>query len=159
RKDLEKLVADLSGKELFELPAIFDRFGKVSYQGNITGFYNDFITKGIFKTELGDVIADINLELTGNGKYSGQVLTHNFNLGSLIQNEQFGFLSLRANAVGEGFALENLKEDVNAEIAFFDFNGYRYKDIRIDGIFNRQNFVGNIDIRDEHLRASLDGNL
>src|SRR5690606_18715723 len=101
----------------------------------------------------------INLELTGNGKYSGQLLTHNFNLGSLIQNEQFGFLSLRANAVGEGFALENLKEDVKAEIAFFDFNGYRYKDIRIDGILDRQNFVGNIDIRDQHLRASLDGNL
>jgi len=159
RKDLEKLVADLSGKELFELPAIFDRFGKVSYQGNITGFYNDFITKGIFKTELGDVIADINLELTGNGKYSGELLTYNFNLGSLIQDKKFGLLSLRANAVGEGFTLENLREDVEANVAFFDFNGYRYSDIRIDGIFDRQNFTGNIAIHDEHLRASLDGNL
>ncbi len=159
RTDLEKLVADLSGKELFELPAIFDRFGKVSYQGNITGFYNDFITKGIFKTEIGDVIADINLELTGNGRYSGELLTHNFNLGSLIQDDKFGLLSLRANAVGEGFTLENLKEDVEAKVAFFDFNGYRYRDITIDGVFSQQVFAGNIDIRDEHLRASLEGNL
>src|SRR5690606_27462389 len=100
RKDLEILVANLSGKELFVLPVVFDRFGKISYKGQVTGFYNDFITQGIFKTNLGEVIADINLELKGDGNYSGEILTNNFNLGKLLQNDQWGSISMRANAKG-----------------------------------------------------------
>src|SRR5690606_11212604 len=61
--DLERLIADFRGKKIFELPVIFDRFGDINYVGRVTGFYNDFITNGIFKTKLGDVVADINLEL------------------------------------------------------------------------------------------------
>src|SRR5690606_38632642 len=63
RRDLEILVAQLSGKKIFKLPLIFDRFGKIEYVGRITGFYNDFITQGIFKTGLGDVLADVDLEI------------------------------------------------------------------------------------------------
>jgi len=159
RKDLEGLVADLSGKGLFELPVIFDRFGKLSYQGRITGFYNDFITKGIFKTNLGEVIADVNLKLKGNGEYSGELLTNNFNLAGLLQNDQLGFVSMRANAKGEGFTLKDLQEDLQATIQFFDFKGYRYQNISVDGTLVEQNFSGKINVNDENLKADFDGNL
>ena len=159
RKDLEKLLANLSGKDLFELPVIFDRLGKLSYQGRVTGFYNDFITKGIFKTNLGDVIADINLELQGNGRYSGELLTNNFNLGDLLQNEELGFVSLRANAEGEGFSLKNLREDVQATVSFFDFKGYRYQNILVDGTLIEQKFAGKINVNDKNLIVDFDGGL
>ncbi|HUH20139.1 translocation/assembly module TamB domain-containing protein [Albibacterium sp.] len=159
RKDLETLVSDLSGKELFALPVLFDRFGTLSYQGQITGFYNDFITKGIFKTKLGDIIADVNLKLKGDGKYSGEVLINKFNLGDLIQNEQFGYVALRANAKGEGFSLENLYENIEANIQYIDYKDYRYKDMLIDGAIENQIFAGNINVDDENLAADFSGKL
>src|SRR3546814_15929992 len=116
RKDLETLVAELSGKKLFALPVLFDRFGKLSYQGQITCFYNDFITKGIFKTNLGDIIADVNLKLNDEGEYSGEVLVNKFNLGELIKSEQLGFVALRATAEVRGFSLENLYEEIQSNV-------------------------------------------
>lgn len=157
RKDLEKLVADLSGQQLFELPVVFDRFGKLSYQGRVTGFYNDFITKGLFKTNLGDVIADINLEIKGNGKYSGELLTENFDLGGLLQNDQLGIVALRANAVGEGFALDKLNENVQASVKFFDFKGYRYENIKVDGTFKEEKFSGKVNVNDQNLVLDFAG--
>jgi len=157
RSDLEKLVADLSGEELFELPVVFDRLGTITYQGRVTGFYNDFITQGIFKTSLGDIIADINLEIKDNGRYSGELLTNNFNLAELTQNKALGFISMRANAKGEGFSLENLREDVQATIPFFDFNGYRYQNIAVDGTFIEQTFSGAVKVDDKNLIVDFDG--
>ncbi len=159
RKDLETLVADLSGKKLFALPVLFDRFGKLSYQGQITGFYNDFITKGIFKTNLGDIIADVNLKLKDEGEYSGEVLVNKFNLGELVQNEQLGFVALRATAKGRGFSLENLYEEIQSNVQYIDYNGYRYQDILIDGAIEKQNFSGNINVNDENLAVDFNGNL
>ncbi|TCK83264.1 uncharacterized protein DUF490 [Albibacterium bauzanense] len=159
RKDLETLVADLSGKKLFALPVLFDRFGKLSYQGQITGFYNDFITKGIFKTNLGDIIADVNLKLNDEGEYSGEVLVNKFNLGELVQSEQLGFVALRATAKGRGFSLENLYEEIQSNVQYIDYKGYRYQNILIDGAIEKQNFSGNINVNDENLAVDFNGNL
>src|SRR5690606_23042562 len=115
-----------------------------------------FITQGIFKTNLGDIIADINLEIKGNGRYSGELLTTNFNLAELSQNKNLGFISMRANAKGEGFSLENLREDVQASIQFFDFKGYRYQNITVDGTFIEQNFSGEIEVDDKNLIVDFD---
>src|SRR5690606_12740566 len=72
RKDLEVLIGELSRQKSFELPSIFDQLGKIDYQGRVTGFYNNFIAQGMFNTKLGDLIADINLDIRNQGNYSGE---------------------------------------------------------------------------------------
>lgn len=159
RKDLEVLITELGRQENFQLPVIFDRFGKIDYHGRVTGFYNNFIAQGIFDTQLGDLIADINLDIRNQGKYSGEVFSPGFDIGQLLQFPDIGLASFRANIVGEGFSAENLKEELTGKLAFVDYNGYRYRDIQIDGEYKNEQFVGDIAINDENIAVDFNGRL
>lgn len=157
RQDLERLVAGFSGQNTFMLPAVIDRIGDIHYQGRVTGFYNDFITQGIFKSKLGDVVADLKLSLKNKGSYSGKLLTPGFELGLLLNNPTIGSVAGTIEGSGLGFALADLYEEVNASIDYLEYQGYRYTDILVDGTYSDRYFTGNVDIDDTNLRLSLVG--
>lgn len=159
RKDLDILIAQLSKQKGFELPIVFDRFGKIDYQGRITGFYNNFIAQGIFHTQLGDLIADINLDIRDKGKYSGDVFSPSFNVGQLLQYPDLGMASFRANVVGEGFSVENLKEELDGKFDFIEYKGYSYQNIKIDGEYKDEQFAGDIVVNDENIVLDFNGKL
>lgn len=159
RKDLEILIGGLSRKTNFELPLIFDRFGRIDYQGRVTGFYNNFIAQGIFHTQLGDLITDVNLDIRAIGKYSGDVYSPDFNVGRLLNYSDLGKASFRANVVGAGFSFEQLEEKLTGHFDFVEYKGYRYRNITVDGDYRNEQFTGNIDVRDENLVLDFNGNL
>lgn len=159
RRDLEKLVADFSGKEIFVLPEGLDRIGNIDYRGRVTGFYNDFITQGIFKSGLGDVVADLKLSLKGKGEYSGKLITPGFDLGGLLNNPTIGSIAGRLDGQGQGFSLPDLYEEVDASIDYLDYKGYRYTNILVNGVYDTQDFAGDIAINDPNLQLQFDGNL
>lgn len=157
RQELEKLVAQLSGKDVFQLPEVFERLGNVDYRGHVMGFYNDFIANGIFRTKLGDVVSDINLDLKGRSTYSGEVFVQDFDLATLLENPELGRAEFRLNLSGSGFQLSELSEQVEAQIAFFDFKGYRYQNMELAGTFSDHRFDGHLAIADPHLQAEVAG--
>lgn len=159
RKDLDVLIAQLSRQNSFELPVVFDRLGKIDYQGRITGFYNNFIAHGIFHTELGDLIADVNLDIRGQGKYNGEVFSPSFDIGQLLHYPELGMASFRANVVGEGFSVENLKEELDGKFDFIEYKGYSYQNIKIDGEYKDEQFAGDIVIDDENIVLDFNGKL
>ncbi len=159
RKDLEVLIGQLSRQKSFELPSVFDRLGKIDYQGRITGFYNNFIAQGMFNTQLGDLIADINLDIRNQGTYSGQVFSSSFDIGHLLHFPDVGFASFRANVVGEGFSIESFKEELSGKLEFLDYKGYRYRNIEVDGDYENEQFSGDITINDENFVMDFNGRL
>src|SRR5690606_1715580 len=159
RRDLERLVAGFSGKDIFVLPDVLDRVGEINYQGRVTGFYNDFITQGIFKSDLGDIIADLQLSLKDKGEYSGKLITPGFDLGTLLNNPTMGSIAGTFEGGGKGFALADLYEEIDASIDYLDYKNYRYTNIHVDGVYTDQNFTGNMTINDSNLMLELDGNI
>ncbi len=159
RQDLERLVAGFSGKDIFALPEVLDRVGDIHYQGRVTGFYNDFITQGIFKLGLGDVIADVKLSLKNKGEYSGKLITPGLDLRALLNNSTLGSIAGTFGVSGQGFALEDLYEEIDASIDYLDYNGYRYTDMVVDGVYTDQAFAGNITINDKNLKVNLNGDV
>ena len=57
---------------------------------------------------------------------------------------------------GSGLKLEDLRAQLNGEIQVLDLNGYRYKNIQVDGDFKNKFFDGLVSIKDD--RANFDFN-
>ncbi len=142
-------------------PAIA-KLGAVSFTGNFTGFIKDFVAFGKFNTALGNITADVNMK-TPDGKppkYSGNISSTGFNLGSFINTNELGAVALNVNIDGTGFGLKDLKEKIRGKVSSIKYGNYTYQNIDVDGDFANKLFVGHFAINDPNLKiSSLDGSI
>lgn len=153
--DLVILVPDLKkvkGVRLSEL-------GKIDYRGSFTGFPRDFVTYGTLQTSLGTVVTDLNLKLLPGTvpSYSGKVHTTGFNLARFTGNNKLGMLGFTGKVQGSGFKPEEINTDINGTVTRFDYGGYPYSDITINGKLAGKKFNGTINAKDPNLDADLSG--
>ena len=159
KKDLDYIIARATGKKKSLIPLIVNKFGNVNFKGRFTGFTDDFIAYGEFKTKLGRIISDVNLKINSKGipSYTGLVKAYDFNLGDLLDQSQFGRTTLVANVKGKGMNLKNLQEKISSTITYFDFKGYRYQNIALNGVFNKNLFDGRIKVNDRNIKLDFSG--
>ncbi|MFT3904145.1 MAG: translocation/assembly module TamB domain-containing protein [Niabella sp.] len=131
----------------------------VRFKGNYNGFINDFVTYGTIQTALGTVVTDLNMKLpnVGTPGYSGSISTSHFDLGTLLDNKQFGFISTNTKLKGAGFETGRSSIAVESSIQYFDFNDYRYQDINVNGKLNKNLFDGILVIKDSNANLSVNG--
>jgi len=161
KKDLEQIIADITGNNNQKLPALIQKFGNVNFSGSFTGFQNDFIAFGEFKTQLGRFISDVNMKIDQKEtpSYTGSLKTFDFNLGVLIDEKSIGKISSELYVKGKGTKLNDLKETLNGNVSYFDFNGYRYQNIKVNGTFEKKFFDGNLTINDKNIQLDFAGNV
>ena len=161
KKDLDLIIFRATGSKKSLIPPIATKFGNINFKGRFTGFTNDFIAFGEIKTRLGRVVTDINMKIDGKGypRYSGVVKAYDFNLGELLDRKDLGRTTLTANITGSGFNLNSLQERVKGDIRYFDYNGYRYSNINVNGSFIDKLFQGLIKINDNNIKLDFDGSI
>lgn len=161
KKDLDYIVKRFTGSNKQMIPAIVSKFGNVNFSGNFSGLQNDFVAYGTFKTRLGRFDTDINLKIGKNGipSYSGKLTTNQFDLGTLIDDKTIGRTSFTAQVKGSGDELKNLNIAANAKLKTFQFKGYTYNNVSVDGTFKRRFIDGLVKINDRNIRLTLDGTL
>lgn len=138
------------------------KLGNISYKGNFTGFWNDFVTFGTINTNLGVVIADLNMKLPqgANPSYSGKIITQGFRLGDFLNEKTLGIISLNGQVKGSGFTLSTLNADFDGHVSSLGYNHYNYQNIDVSGNFKRSLFTGNLSINDPNLQLKkLNGSL
>ena len=138
------------------------KLGTITYAGFFTGFIRDFVTYGNFKTNLGSITADMNMKIPENklATYSGKIATGGFNVGAFLNNSQLGIVALNSTIAGTGFSKKNLNSTIKGNVQRFDFNGYSYRNMIINGGFQKQLFKGHLSIDDPNLKINnLDGML
>ncbi|MBE7177974.1 MAG: translocation/assembly module TamB domain-containing protein [Mucilaginibacter polytrichastri] len=160
KRDAQKIFADLTGDRR-AFPEIADKFGNLSFNGEFTGFINDFVAYGEFKSSLGRFISDVNFKTdkAGTPSYSGTVRAFDFALGDLLDQKSLGRTSLTANISGSSFDYEKLREKLDLDVQYLDFNGYRYNKLAINGTFINRLFDGRISIKDRNLGLTLKGSV
>ena len=146
KKDLDELVTNITANRKKVIPVIAQKFGDIYFNGNFTGFQNDFIAFGEFKTKLGRIVSDVNMKISKKGvpSYSGNVKTYDFNLGNLIDESSLGRITASVYVKGKGTELNSLTEKINGDINYIDFNDYRYSNVKIDGTFDKKYFDGKL---------------
>ena len=154
--ELQTTFADLVGI----IPALKDitepnlnRLGAINYQGNYTGFINDFVAFGTISTSLGTVAGDINLKLPKNkpAVYSGRILTRGFRLGDFLNNGDLGAIVFNGKVKGSGFSSKNLDANFDGNVHSIEYAGYNYQNIILDGDFKKKLFHGHASINDPNL--------
>lgn len=142
----------------------FQRLGTVKLNGHFLGFYNDFVANGDFKTNLGNLTADVNLKFKTdprNSSYEGTVRTAGFQLGKLLGDESLiRDLAVNGRVEGVGFDPDAARLQANATIPHIWVKGYRYQNIVVtNGRLTRQEFEGKVNINDPNLQLIGEGNV
>ncbi|MGB5977815.1 MAG: translocation/assembly module TamB domain-containing protein, partial [Cyclobacteriaceae bacterium] len=148
-------------------PDTYDRlqtFGRSYFSGRFTGFVNDFVANGNFKTPLGNIDSDINLKIRETGAestYTGSLALDNFNLGRLIDNREFlQRVTMSGTINGSGFSVEDADVEVDVEVDKVGIKGYNYTDIVTEAKLANEFFEGNLSVNDPNMQfrgyASVD---
>jgi hypothetical protein len=161
KKDIDFLYSRFTGTPNRKVPDVVAKFGNVNFKGQFTGFHSDFIAYGEFKTKLGRFTSDINLKFDKAGvpSYKGKINTYDFDLGTLTDNSLLGRTTLAANVQGRGTELKNLANRLDGKLTYFDFKGYRYNNLTVNGTFNKKKFVGELLVKDKNLNLDFSGDV
>lgn len=159
KKDLDEILTDLTGKRVKSIPEIVNKFGNINFNGHFTGFQNDFVAYGEFKTKLGRLQSDVNMKIDKKGvpSYTGNVKTYDFDIGNLINEKLLGRITSELYIKGRGTEIKELNEELKGQISYLDFKGYRYRNININGTFEKKFFDGSLKINDKNVQLDFDG--
>lgn len=145
---VEQIAANLGSQ--VKIPKEVLRLGNIYYKGVISGKGKSQIgTKGVLRTDAGNV--EIDAHQNGKQLYA-KVDTKGINLGKILDNAKLGIIAAHITAQGT-------KEHLVAkgEIPLFDFNNYRFSNIRLDGSYNKGLIDGLASIADPNINLQVAG--
>ena len=145
---VEQIAANLGSK--VKIPKEVLRLGNIYYKGVASGKGKEQIgTKGVLRTDAGNV--EIDAHQNGKQLYA-KVDTKGINLGRILDNAKLGIIAAHITAQGT-------KEHLVAkgEIPLFDFNNYRFSNIRLDGSYNKGLIDGLASIADPNINLQVAG--
>ena len=146
-----------------EANTLVQRLGRVKLQGTVLGFYSDFVANASFDTALGYVATDMNLKTKTDfthAAYSGTVRSNAFQLGRFLGDESVvRDVTLNGHIAGTGFLPAFATGKARLTVPAIWLNGYRYRNITFDGVFNPLHFDGHASINDPAVRLVADGHV
>lgn len=131
----------------------------VTFKGSLQGMLDDFVAYGHIGTStMGDIHMNLMCEKQEENKVGldGSLLVDELDLGGILSMDKLGELTCAASIDGYFGKETNVRID-SMEIAHFEFNGYDYNSIKIDGILHDNEFDGAIFCDDPNLNFSFDG--
>ena len=155
-KDLE-FYAGKSAADYLSMLGVFD------VSGSFTGFFKNFVTKSVFRTDLGTLNADIQMEIKDDLQattYNGRLKTSGFDFGRLIKQKKYiQKIDLDGTVNGTGFEPNRINLFLDAKINRFGILGYDYANITTKGHFQKLKYSGSLIIKDPHLIFNGKGNV
>ncbi len=145
-----------------KVPRNFSKLGQFDFSGNFTGFLKDFVADGELTSELGRVRSDLQIQLKDgveNSIYSGNLEVFDFDVATWADNPIFGKASFKTQVKGTGITANTVTANLDALVKDFEFKGYNYQNVALDGVFERKKFEGILKVAEENLNLSFDGTI
>lgn len=141
----------------------FNALSFVSYQGDFSGYIDNFAANGILKTNLGNIRSNVKLKMQDfnakNAVYSGNIISEGFNIGKLIKQPILGSIALNVAVSGQTFDPNNASVNLKGKINRFDVNDYSYQNIDVEGVLAKKKFDGKVLVTDPNLALAFYGNI
>lgn len=137
----------------FRLPEILKKFGETTYSGKFTGFINDFVAYGNFKTDLGHVQTDILFRPDSASMldFRGKLNITDFNLGKLMDAPKVGNISLTATIDGATIEGKTIDATMKGMVHQFELMNYNYSNISLSGNLKNKTFNGSVNVDDPNI--------
>ncbi|MFP5470182.1 MAG: translocation/assembly module TamB domain-containing protein [Bacteroidia bacterium] len=162
KNGIENLQVLSLGNVNIKLPTNISRLGNINGKGFFRGYIQGFVSEFDFKTNLGIVKTDLNFyfdEYNQRLIYDGSIATNGFNMGYFYNIKELGKVSGKVEVNAVGITIDKLKTTVEGRISEIYYNNYNYKNIRIDGVFEKNHFDGTAQINDKNLVGYYEGNI
>ncbi len=124
--------------------------GLFRYTGSFDGTLYNFSANGNISSSIGGINANIAMQLPSKEepKYSGRIITKQFDLGKFINAPSIGLVSFNGNVSGSSFDIAKVKTSLNGTFSQFAFNNYNYSDINFNGNIQNRFFNGDLKVND-----------
>lgn len=147
----------------FNPPKSLLYLGNLNFKGKFEGFFNNFVAYGELTTDIGTVIADMNLDITNGTEratYSGDLSVINFDLGTWFQNKKLGRVTFSSSVKeGGGIRLKTAHATLEGAIKNLVFKDYQYKDIFLKGKLEKNFFSGQLASNTKDLDFDFNGTI
>ena len=145
------------------LPANFNKLGRLNFNGRFDGFFTDFAAKGDLRTDIGRAILDMRMDIENGAEraeYSGSLSLDRFDLGTWTNSPDLGIVNFTAAINnGQGLTATTANANLDATIEALEFRNYRYENARINGRLQQQFFDGSFAIADQNIDLNFLGEL
>ena len=145
----------------FNPPENFYKLGTLDFSGRFDGFFEDFVADGDLRTDLGRVKVDMRLDLKqGREKasYAGGLDLFDFDLAAWSGNPDFGIVTFTSEVQdGVGLTIETVNTDLSAVVEEFNFKGYTYHNLEMEGVLSQGKFDGDFVIVDDNIDFTFSG--
>ena len=162
QKDLNLIdFKSLGMKKDLVIPKQLKHLGTVNITGVLDGFYNDFNADLAIKSDIGAVKANLICGIDARSKfyYKGKLNTTLLEIDKIAGVNDLGLFSSNLNIDGKGFTTKDIVLKINGDIPLFEFKGYQYKNISLDGNFKDASFSGKLAVRDNNIDLTFDGDV
>lgn len=150
KKDILALLPPKTLPDSIQLPEA------INTSGYFKGTLNDFNGQLNAKTDKGN--ADVTASMTGKGKtYKVKAVLDDVDLGYILtQPQNFGKVTLEANADGGGTDYKTMNTVLNAKVVSAEVKGYTYKDLQLDAKLNNGDASISSAMDDPNIRYNLE---
>ena len=139
-----------------EQPHWLTQLGTVSYTGELGGYGKELSTRAHIKTNVGNVQLDLGI----HGKdINGHINSSNINIKELTDNQTFGNISLKLDFNGIINTNKLSKISLKGVVPLFDYNNYSYKNITINGSYEKDIINGKLALNDPNGNIDIDGRM
>ncbi|SFG10688.1 Family of unknown function [Prevotella sp. KH2C16] len=141
-------------RKKINLPKELTRIGSLKYRGEIGGFDKNLSVNGILVTDVGSA----NLALGKHGTtFNGHIETDGIRLSKVLPDDDFGLIATNLDVKGILNAKSIPSLTANGTIQRFDYKGYSYKNLTINGTLLNGLFNGALGIDDPNGKIDLQG--
>ncbi|MCX6282143.1 MAG: translocation/assembly module TamB domain-containing protein [Bacteroidetes bacterium] len=160
KQDIEAFLLPGEGDSI-ALPGMLANIGVLSFSGNFTGYYNDFVSNALFRTNLGNVRTDLIMRRTHDEyklSYQGQLDVTGFDIGKLTgDTASIGVTTFRGELKGKGLSSSNADVEFNVHVDSTRLLKYNYHKLDLRGILFNKRFTGYLDVADTNLALNFVG--
>lgn len=135
---------------------IIKSIGYISYAGHIEGKGNNLRLNGKIKTDVGEIVADVEKNAVS---FNAKLGTDGIKLFKLLNNNTFGNVAAKVNLKCKNLYDIFTEADFDGVFSRFDYNGYQYKNIELKGSCKNKLFQGSVLLDDPNGSLSAQGNV
>jgi hypothetical protein len=158
RHGLEQIAGGTSGQNDAGSSSPLVNLGSVAFSGEVSGYFTDLVAYGLLSTDIGDVRTDIKLSSSDNlFACSGTVESSGLNLGQLMADEKLGNIAFNLNIDSKQRSGQKPEMQLVGAITDFEYNGYTYDVINLDGEYSDGGYSGQVVLDDDNGYMELNG--
>ncbi|TLX75184.1 translocation/assembly module TamB [Labilibacter sediminis] len=160
--DLEKVTGLNDRTKEIDFPESFDKMGNIEYSGKFSGFTDNLVAFGRFKTDIGVLNTDIGFKIDKDNKliYSGLLNTEAFNIGHLTGSaKNLNKVTMDVAVQGYRTTDYHFNTFIKGTIDSIDFNNYKYEKVVLNGLLSNNKFNGQVTLNDPNAKLFFNGKI